>query len=403
MLRDLTVSRDTGFVVGHAADFFLMSVDAPRLELDQRQGWARVCAAVACLTGIGVIALSASMLALIVLAGLARFWTWLRDRDIDSAGIWGIATESALAAGAIAVVSCCVIAFWWFWTGSVDAVITEVNATRVGPTGATEASKGRPSSTRAEVEQQRRTLNLLEELSLGLGRPVPELWVTSDETPNALSMRSTKRRVVCITAGVGSLSRGELEAMLAHEMGHLWAHDSHWVTSGMVAIARARRAGMILLTTGAVMLFLLLGAAWEGAGILWSTMLFALALMVLGSVCTPLLRRLEMGMRRHADELADVAAVKLARNPGSLAALCAGLAEDERSVRAASWRSELLWFEMVEAADLTGETDPEAPLRTRRELVERARAAYAEAGEPVPEKYQLQFDAWLAKHAEKGG
>jgi len=338
------------------------------------------------------------MLALIVLGGAARFWTWIRDRDIDSAGIWGIATETALASGAVAVVVSFAIVFWWFWTGSIDAVMTEVNATRVGPTGATDVGTGRSSSTRAEVDQQRRTLNLLEELSIGLGRPVPELWVTVDETPNALSMRSTKRRVVCTTTGVGSLSRDELEAMLAHEMGHLWASDAHWVASGMVAIARARRAGMILLTTGAVMLVMLLGAAWNGAGILWSTILFALALMVLGSICTPMLRSLEMGMRRNADEIADVAAVKLSRNPGSLAALCAGLAQDERHVLCASWRSELLWFEMVEAADLAGDTDPEAPLRTRRELVDRARAAYAEAGERMPDEYERQFQAWSEKH-----
>ena len=251
-----------------------MSVDPPRIELDQRQGWARARAVVACITAIAVIALSAAMLALIVLGGIARFWTWIRKRDIDSAGIWGIATETALAAGAIAVVVSFAIVFWWFWAGSVDAVIAEVNATRVGPTGATEARKGRASSTRAEADHQRRTLHVLEELSIGLGRPVPELWVTSDVTPNALSIRSTKRRIVCTTSGVGSLSRDELEAMLAHEMGHLWARDAHWVASGMVAIARARRAGMILLSTGAVMLCFLLAVAWNGSGVLWSTILF---------------------------------------------------------------------------------------------------------------------------------
>jgi len=380
-----------------------MSVEPPRLQLDQRRGWARRRAVVACLTGIAVIAVSASALALIVLGGIARFWTWIRDRDVESAGIWGIATESVVASGAVAVVASFAIAFWWFWTGSVDAVVTELDATRIGATGATEPRKGRPSTTRAEVNQQRRTLHLLEELSIGLGRPVPELWVTIDETPNALSMRSTKRRMVCTTTGVESLSRDELEAMLAHEMGHLWALDAHWVASGMVAIARARRAGMILLTTGAVMLFVLLSAAWNGDGILWSTILFAFALTVLGAICTPLLRRLEMGMRRHADEIADVAAIKLARNPGSLAALCAGLADNEHKVLRASWRSELLWFEMVEAADLAGETDPAAPFRTRRELVERARAAYAEAGEAVPEQYERQFEDWLAKHPASAG
>ncbi len=90
----------------HGANCSLMSVDQPRLELDQRQEWARVRAAVACLTGVAVIALSASMLALIVIAGIARFWTWIRDRDIESAAVLGIASETALASGLIALVAC---------------------------------------------------------------------------------------------------------------------------------------------------------------------------------------------------------------------------------------------------------------------------------------------------------
>ena len=64
------------------------------------------------------------------------------------------------------------------------------------------------------------------------------------------------------------------------------------------ADARSSRAlvgGTILLTTGAVRGLLLVGAAWNGAGILGATILFSVALMVLGSVCTPLLRRLEIG------------------------------------------------------------------------------------------------------------
>jgi len=359
-----------------------MSLEQPRVTLDERRGWARVRAVVVCLVGIGVIALSASMLALVLLAAVARFWTWLRRRDIESAGIWGIATETAAGAGVIAVVISFAIFFWWFWTGSIAVVLTEVKAERVDePTG----------------EGQRRTMNLLEELSIGLGRPVPELWVTKDEIPNALSMRSSTRRVVCTTSGVTLLSRDQLEAMLAHELGHVWALDAHWVGSGMVALARGRRAGLILLTTGAVMLVLLLGG-WRSFGIVLGPTLFAIALMVLGAVCTSILRRLEISMRRNADVIADVAAVKLARNPGSLADLCARLAEIDDDVVSAGWRSELMWFEMVEAADLAGDKDPQAKVRTRRELVERALAAYAEADRDIPEEHRAQFEQWLADH-----
>jgi hypothetical protein len=90
--------------------------------------------------------------------------------------------------------------------------------------------------------------------------------------------------------------------------------------------------------------------------------------------------------------------VTLARNPGSLASLCARLAENDAEVSSASWRSELMWFEMVEAADLAGDKDPDARFRTRRELVERALAAYAEAGMSLPDEHRAQFDRWLADH-----
>ena len=242
-----------------------------RITSDGRRGWDRARSVVECLVGIGVIALSAAMLALVVLAAVARFWTWIRN--------------------------------WWFWTGSVAVVLAEVKAERV---------------TEPSGDGQRRTMNLLEELSIGLGRPVPELWVTKDQVPNALSMRSSSRRVVCTTSGVALLSRDRLEAMPAHELGHVWAQDAHWVGSGMVALARGRRAGLILLTTGAVTLVLLLGG-WRSFGIAIGPSLFAIALMLLGAACTSVLRRLEMSMRRNADVIADAAAVQLARNPRSLA------------------------------------------------------------------------------------
>lgn len=136
------------------------------------------------------------------------------------------------------------------------------------------------------------------------------------------------------------------------------------------------------------MLFLLL-AGWRSFGLAWGATLFALALMVLGAVCTSILRRLEMSMRRNADVIADVAAVGLARHPGSLADLCARLADLDDDVVSAGWRSELMWFEMVEAADLAGDKDPTAKVRTRRELFQRAIAADAAAGRDIPEAHRL--------------
>ena len=55
-----------------------------------------------------------------------------------------------------------------------------------------------------------------------------------------------------------------------------------------------------------------------------------------------------------------------------------------------------MWFEMVETAGLAGNKGPEAKLRTRRKLVERALAAYADAKQDIPEEHRRRFEQWLA-------
>lgn len=89
-------------------------METTRIELDQRRGWARIRAVVVCLTGIAVIALSTAVLALIVLGGIARFWTWLRNRSIEDAGVWEVAGETMFASAVLAIVISFGIFFRWF-------------------------------------------------------------------------------------------------------------------------------------------------------------------------------------------------------------------------------------------------------------------------------------------------
>jgi hypothetical protein len=97
-----------------------------------------------------------------------------------------------------------------------------------------------------------------------------------------------------------------------------------------------------------------------------------------------------MAVRRSADEIADVLAVRLAKNPASLGAVCSRLALDDTRVASTGWRSELLWFEAVETSEF--EADPTVlaaemesfRVRSRTELVRRAAMAYATAGVPLP-------------------
>ena len=99
-------------------------------------------------------------------------------------------------------------------------------------------------------------------------------------------------------------------------------------------------------------------------------------------------------MRRNADAIADVVAIRLAKNPASLGAACAALATNADRVTPVGWRSELMWFEAVESLAPDGDDDSamreyygevaEANRRSRHELLDRAVHAYATARVTLP-------------------
>ena len=101
---------------------------------------------------------------------------------------------------------------------------------------------------------------------------------------------------------------------------------------------------------------------------------------MLGWVSKHSLRKLELSVRCHADDIADVAAIELARNPASLGAVCARLASNPARVTHVGWRSELLWFEAAENTDVPAGDDR----RVETSLLDRAVKAYATARVPLP-------------------
>jgi Zn-dependent protease with chaperone function len=319
--------------------------------LDRRRGWARVRAVVACLVGIAVFALTGAALVMIVLAAAARFWSWATDTSFLDSPVWEWAPGGVAALGGAIIVISVLGAFWYFWWGASPQVLEEVGAHRL--------SDGEDQVVR----------NVVEALSIGIGKQPPTIFVTDDSVANALSLRGRRGRWLVVTSGCDGLPRDELEALCAHEFGHLWAHDAHWVTSGMVALARAQRFGGAIAGLGALLFTLVAAAAYYLEVVLWSAGLTALALLGLSIVAKFVLRRLELRIRSDADEIADVVAIKLARNPESLGAVCARLAADSGAVTPIGVRSELMWFERADGRD---------------ELLERAVKAYETAGVPLP-------------------
>src|SRR3954468_15427159 len=68
---------------------------------------------------------------------------------------------------------------------------------------------------------------LVERLAIQADVPMPRIAISDIDAPNAFAMgRSPKHATVCVTAGLlRLLERSELEAVLAHELGHIRNRD----------------------------------------------------------------------------------------------------------------------------------------------------------------------------------
>jgi len=97
--------------------------------------------------------------------------------------------------------------------------------------------------TRARPLEDQTARNIAEEMAIAAGVPIPELYVVEDPVPNAfaLGVRRTpeERGTIVLTRGLlESLTRSELQAVIAHEVGHLRAGDARLMTT-LLGLSRA--------------------------------------------------------------------------------------------------------------------------------------------------------------------
>jgi Zn-dependent protease with chaperone function len=293
--------------------------------------------------------------ALVVLAGLARGYSFFTKKSIRDAPVWDWAGEIASGAAAVAGGLAVAAIFWYGLVGASRRVLRDVGASVV--------------EAETDDTRLRRLVNVVDALALGMGVSRPTLAVIDDPAPNAISTRRWSSRTLAVTTGLLDLPRAELEAVCAHEMAHLHASDSHWITAATATVAASRGLSEVVLVIGG--LLVVLGFYTD----LWSVLAVGIGLAIVGGLAVYLAERTARRIRAEGDEVADVAAVLLARDPASLGAVCARLCLEPQRVTRTSARAEYLWFERVPGADDPGEW-------AAAELEARARAAYAEARVP---------------------
>jgi len=168
-----------------------------------------------------------------------------------------------------------------------------------------------PDSTRLE---ERRLLNVVEEMAIASGIPVPEVFVLDREPGiNAFAAgNTTSDSVIGVTNGtLQLLRRDELQGVVAHEVSHILNGDSR---------INVRAIGLLhgIFLLALIGRFLIRGSTYsrkkEGAGVV----LLGLGLLSIGSIGVFFGRIIQSSISRQRELLADASAVQFTRDTEGL-------------------------------------------------------------------------------------
>ncbi len=172
---------------------------------------------------------------------------------------------------------------------------------------------GRAVDRQTTDPAERRLVNVVEEMAIASGLPVPRLYVLDGESGmNAFAAGFTPdRSVVAVTRGaLDGLDRDELQGVVAHELSHVLNADTRLSTRLMAMVGGLTvlaLLGRILLRGG--------DGRGRGRGVVVGA---GLALLVAGSIGAFFGRLIRLAVSRQREFLADAAAVQFTRNPGGL-------------------------------------------------------------------------------------
>jgi len=174
--------------------------------------------------------------------------------------------------------------------------------------------------------EERQLVNVVEEMAIASGLPRPRVWIVPDDDPNAFATgRDAETASLAVTEGLlRTLSRDELQGVVAHEMAHIQNLDVRLMTllAGMVGAIALMSDGMGRMIRGTRYAG---GGGRSGEGSRGKgggnpLALVVLVLWLLTLVVAPIVSRiLAMAVSRKREYLADATGAQFTRNPLALA------------------------------------------------------------------------------------
>ena len=262
------------------------------------------------------------LLALLVVAFLAGFG-YLIGYVVGL----GTGNEVAYGIGALAIaVAVGILSALGSYFGGDKLVLASSHATEVGP------------------QQAPELFNVVNELAVAAGVPMPKVYIIDDPSPNAFATgRDPQHASVAITTGLlQKLDREELQGVIGHEMSHVRNYDIRFTLI----------VGVMLGSIALLSQLFLRYTFWFGGGRSRDNNSggggFGAIMLVIGvilAILAPFFTALvQMAVSRQREYLADASSVELTRNPHGLEQALAKLAADNEPLHSANGATQHLYI-----------------------------------------------------------
>ncbi|WP_447895953.1 M48 family metallopeptidase [Vreelandella sp. GE22] len=268
-------------------------------------------------TGRLVILLIAAVMALIVVTTLVVTLVvyFMGDQGTGQTELTANGLLAALSPELVGMVALGVVALVGF-----GGLFKRFQLRRGGGRVVAESLGGREIDPATENANERRILNVVEEMAIASGTPVPPVYLLQEAGINAFAAGfDTRDAVIGITQGaIDHLSRDELQGVVAHEFSHI-LHGDMRLNMRLISVLH----GVLLI--GLLGYILLRSTAFRGRSMQRTNdnngkaaiVLVALgaALMVIGYAGTFFGNWIKAAVSRQREYLADASAVQYTRNP----------------------------------------------------------------------------------------
>jgi len=196
----------------------------------------------------------------------------------------------------------------------VCASLYKYSVVRSGGRAVAELMNGRQIDPSTTALAQRRLLNVVEEMAIAAGIPVPPVYLLDEGGINAFAAGlGTADAVIGVTQGtIDNLDREELQGVIGHELSHILNGDSR-INLRLIAILH----GILFLGLLGEMILRGSGRSRErGAA---AFVLLGAGLVAIGYAGTFFGNLIKAAVNRQREFLADAASVQFTRNPSGIA------------------------------------------------------------------------------------